>query len=396
MDIFDIAIIGAGPSGCAAALTLAQSGCRVALFEKEIFPRPKICGDGVCDRSVNTLRAISQQYYDEFMLFAEKREMDTTTLVYKNSRFVLNLKNFGYTCKREIFDNFLFSLVQRHAPNISVFQQTAIRRIEKTETGFLLHDTQGNCFETQLLLIANGAKSQIAQQLTGTPYSEKNTGVAVRAYYEGVSGCDEQSTVAERSRSTVTERSRSIELHYKKEYFPGYLWIFPMANGVCNVGFGGAIGKLKTQQKNIQDIMHQWIAGDEELSKRFADARMISPLQGGLIPYHSNSFNCSGTGFMICGDAASLIDPISGGGIGSAMLSGRLAALQAIDCVKTQDFSECATKKYENALKKRIQREMKNRLRIQKAIIRFPFLLNVLSFVGKNQAIFNRIARWYN
>lgn len=390
MKPFDIAIIGAGPSGCAAALTLAQSGCRVALFEKETFPRPKICGDGVCDRSVNTLRAISPQYYDEFMLLAEKREMSSTTLVYKNNRFVLNLKNFGYTCKREIFDNFLFSLVQRHAPHIDVFQQTAIRHIEKTQTGFLLRDTQGNCFETHLLITANGAKSQIAQQLTGIPYSEKNTGVAIRAYYEGVSGCDEQ------SESTVAEHGRSIELHYKKEYFPGYLWIFPMANGVCNVGFGGAIGKLKTQQKTIQEIMHQWIAGDKELSKRFAGARMISPLQGGLIPYNSNSFNCSGNGFMICGDAASLIDPISGGGIGSAMLSGRLAALQAIDCVKTQDFSERATKQYEDALKKRIQREMKNRLRVQKAITRFPFLLNVLSFVGKNQAVFNRIARWYN
>ncbi|MCL2327734.1 MAG: geranylgeranyl reductase family protein [Bacteroidetes bacterium] len=383
---FDIAIIGAGPAGCAAALTLAQSNCRVALFEKETFPRPKICGDGVCDRSVNTLRAISQEYYDEFMQFAEKQTMSSTTFVYKNNRSVLNLKNFGYVCKREFFDNFLFSLVQRNSQNVEVFQQTPVQYFdklsnqEKTEQGFILHDAQGNTYKTYLLIVANGAKSNIAQQLTGEKYSEKENGVAIRAYYEGVSGCDAQ----------------SIELHYKKEYFPGYLWIFPMANGICNVGFGGAIEKLKTQPENIQAIMQQWISGDEELKKRFANARIISPIQGGLVPYNNNVFNCSGEGFMICGDAASLIDPISGGGIGNAMLSGRLAALQAVDCVQTQDFSAQKTKLYEEALKKRIQREIKNRLRIQRAIIRFPFLLNVLSFVSKNQKIFNRIARWYN
>jgi len=380
MNPFDIAIIGAGPAGCAAALSLAQSNCRVALFEKETFPRPKICGDGVCDRSVNVLREISPRYYEEFMHIAEKQTMNSTTLVYKKNRFILNLNNFGYVCKREIFDNFLFSLVQRNAPNIDIFQQTPICCVQKTETGFLLYDKQGRNYETRLLIVANGAKSTIAQQLTGEKFSQKNNGVAIRAYYESVSDCNE----------------RSIELHYKKEYFPGYLWIFPMANGVCNVGFGTSIELLKKNKHTIQELMHQWIADDKELSKRFANARRISPLQGGLIPYNNNTFNCSGEGFMICGDAASLIDPISGGGIGSAMLSGRLAALQAIDCVQTQDFSARQTQLYKQALQKRIQRETKNRLRIQRAIIRFPFLLNVLSFVGKNQKIFNRIARWYN
>ncbi len=380
MKHFDIAIIGAGPAGSTAALTCAQSNCRVALFEKETFPRPKICGDGVCDRSVNTLRAISQEYYNEFMQLAEKQTMSTTTLVHKKNKFTLKLKNFGYVCKREIFDNFLFSLVGRNCPNVEIFQQTPIQKIEKTKTGFLLHDKEGRNYETRLLIVANGAKSHIAQQLTGEKYSEKANGVAVRAYYEGVEDCD----------------ALSIELHYKKEYFPGYFWIFPMTNGICNVGFGGAIEQLKKTDKTMQQTMLQWIENDKELAQRFANARIISSIQGGLVPYNTNMFNCGGEGFMICGDAASLIDPISGGGIGNAMLSGRLAALQAIDCVQKQDFSLQKTKLYEDALKKRIQRETQNRLRIQRAIVRFPFLLNVLSIVAKNQKLFDRIARWYD
>ena len=64
---FDIAIIGAGPAGCSAALTLRNSGCSVALFEKSSFPRNKICGDGVCDRSMNTLKDINPAYFEEFL-----------------------------------------------------------------------------------------------------------------------------------------------------------------------------------------------------------------------------------------------------------------------------------------------------------------------------------------
>ena len=64
---FDIAIIGAGPAGCSAALTLQKTQCKVALFEKSEFPRQKICGDGVCDRSINTLQAINPLYFEEFL-----------------------------------------------------------------------------------------------------------------------------------------------------------------------------------------------------------------------------------------------------------------------------------------------------------------------------------------
>ncbi|MDR2963310.1 MAG: geranylgeranyl reductase family protein [Bacteroidales bacterium] len=380
MNSFDIAILGAGPAGCAAALSLAQTQCRAALFEKEQFPRPKICGDGVCDRSVNVLRAISPQYYNEFLHLAEKQAMHSTLLFYKNNRFELKLKHAGYTCKREMFDNFLFSLVLRNARNVEIFQNCAIQRVEEINGGFVLHNAHGEQFKTRLLIVANGAKSAIAQQLSGKKFSQTNSGVAIRAYYEGVSGCTPQ----------------SIELHYKKEFFPGYLWIFPMAHGECNVGFGTSIDIVKNDSVPMQERLQQWISSDPNLAQRFANARRISPLQGGLVPYNHNSFHCSGEGFMLCGDAASLIDPISGGGIGNAMLSGRLAALQAIDCVKNNDFSAAKTKHYEQRLKKRLHREMKTRLRIQQSILRFPFLLSAVAVLAKSKAIFNRITRWYN
>src|SRR5690606_19953283 len=123
---YDIAIIGAGPSGSTAALALQHANVRVALFEKDEFPRQKICGDGLCDRSINTLRAISETYYNEFIETFSPLPIQKTDLVYKGTHHTLNFKNFGYTCKREDFDAFLFSRIQRDCSNCTIYQNTQI------------------------------------------------------------------------------------------------------------------------------------------------------------------------------------------------------------------------------------------------------------------------------
>ncbi|HOS83534.1 MAG TPA: geranylgeranyl reductase family protein [Bacteroidales bacterium] len=379
MQIFDIVIIGAGPAGCSAALSLQHSGLRVGLFEKDQFPRSKICGDGVCDRSINTLRTINPSYVDEFLKMVPSQCISKTALVYKSHMYTLEFSSFGYTCKRYEFDNFLFSLVQRDCKNVEVFQQNPITRIESSGNGYLLANQSGDVYSASLILIANGAKSTIAQFVTGNVFSKANYGVAIRAYYSGVRGM----------------HADTIELHYKKEYFPGYLWVFPLADGTANVGFGYHMQDAQKFSGTIQELMQQWILTDVHLRERFAHAQMVSPMQGGLIPYNTNTFNCSGNNYMICGDAASLIDPISGGGIGSAMLSGHLAATYAIECCAKHDFSAEATKKYEDHLKKRIQKEIKTRYYIQQKISKHPNVLDILSIIGKNTKLLNRIKRWY-
>src|SRR5690606_11000411 len=100
-----------------------------------------------------------------------------------------------------------------------------------------------------------------------------------------------------------------------------------------NVGFGYHLKDEKKYEDSIQDIFTTWIQNDPKLRERFKNATQISKMQGGLIPYNSNDFSCAGNNYMITGDAASLIDPISGGGIGSAMYSGYAAAQTAISCV---------------------------------------------------------------
>jgi len=375
---FDIAIIGAGPSGCSAALTLRSSQCSIALFEKSEFPRNKICGDGICDRSVNTLKAINPAYFDEFIATQQPLCIRNTELTYKNYTYTVDFKNFGYTCKRRDFDNFLFSLVQRDGKNISIFQNCGIRSVERTSEGMNLIVENGETFFAKIVLVCTGATSKIARELTGSQYDSSKMGVAVRAYYSGVKNLTND----------------TLELHYKKEFFPGYLWIFPLNDGTANVGFGCRIG-AETKQNDIRAVFESWLANDDHLRQRFADATMISPLQGGLVPYNVDEFTCCSDNFCVCGDAANLIDPISGGGIGSAMVSGYFAAQVAEQCIVKNDCSHSATKEYEKMLRQRVEREMHTRYVIQKTIKNHPWTMDVLAFVGKQARLLQKIKSWY-
>lgn len=376
---YDIAIIGAGPAGCAAALTLQHSSCSIALFEKATYPRQKICGDGLCDRTINTLKAISPEYFKEFLKTQESLCVKQTEIVYKQKSYLIDFKSFGYICKRYNFDKFLFSLVQRDCKNTTIFQNCRISDTKKDATGITLIDEMGNEYHSSIVLVCNGASSKIARELTQTNVNNSAMGVAVRGYYSNI----------------LNLQPGIMELHYKKEFFPGYLWIFPLADGTANVGFGCKINNTKLKEKSLKNILESWIKDDEILQKRFSSAKLLTPIQGGLVPYNIGKFDCYGDNFCICGDAAHLIDPISGGGIGSAMLSGHLAAQQAEQCIKEKNCKKSATKLYADKLQKRVEKEMKTRSTIQQIISNHLWLLDLLAFIGRQKWILNKIKNWY-
>jgi geranylgeranyl reductase family protein len=377
IQYFDIAIIGAGPAGCSAALTLQKSKLKVALFEKKVFPREKICGDGVCDRSINTLRAINPHYIDEFLAMQKSSVIDSTRLFYNKKSCVVEAKSFGYICKRYDFDNFLFSLVKRDCQNLRIFQDTEICSVRKESDGLLFSDRKGQNYHAKMVLVCAGAASLLARSLTGKPFEREKMGVAVRAYYKGVK--DLQPT--------------TIELHYKKKYFPGYMWIFPMVDGIANVGFGWHLGQK--YDAKIQDVLTNWIQDDESLRERFAGAKQVGSLQGGWVPYNTKKFDCFGDNYCICGDSAHLVDPIAGGGIGSSMVSGHFAAQVAEKAIKTGDCSANVTKEYSKKLRQRVQSEMKTRYYFQQSITRHKWLMDVLAFVSRRKFLMRIIKNWY-
>ncbi len=360
MKSYDIIIIGAGPAGCAAALSLRDSGLRVALCEREVFPREKICGDGLCDRSINTLRAISDSYYKEFLSELNPLKINKALVYYKNKCHTRGLKSFGYTLKRRDFDQFLFTRVTRDCHNLEVFEKCKINDVKRSGEEMDVISSHLS-LKTKFLIFANGVHSSPANDFPGTNRKKEDNGFAIRSYFKGIQGLQDD----------------GIEMHYKKEYFPGYFWIFPMGNGLANAGFGYHLKHANRFSLSVKDIFQHWINTD--LKHRFVNAEQVAPLKGGLIPYSTNKYQCYGNNYAITGDSASLADPISAGGIGNAMFSGREAALQAIRCFNRNDFSDKITKDYAFALKKRMQREMARRHLMQKTVSNHRWLMDVVA-----------------
>src|SRR3989344_6325271 len=188
--------------------------------------------------------------------------------------------------------------------------------------------------------------------------------VGTRQYYSGVTG--------------MTDR---IEIHLVKSLLPGYFWIFPLEDGKANVGLGMIVKDMNDKKVNLKEAQLREIRDNPLFKDRFKHATALEDVKGWNLPLASHHRKCYGNGFLLLGDAASLIDPLSGEGVGTAMISGKHAARVALSALKTNDFSEKFLKRYDEELWAEIGTEIEANYRLQKLGKRFPFLIDKL--IGK-------------
>ena len=138
-----------------------------------------------------------------------------------------------------------------------------------------------------------------------------------------------------------------IELYYLKDIPYGYLWIFPMANNMCNVGMGLGSNQASKLKFNLVKEFEKIITTDKVLAPRFKDfERMESPKGWGL-PMAGGKRELVGDNYLLLGDAASLINPLNGEGIGSAMVSGWAAAQFAEKALVNNQFDANSMQQYQ-------------------------------------------------
>lgn len=360
INTYDIVIAGAGPAGCTAALALKDGGLNVALLERAQFPRDKVCGDAIPARALKTLQKVDPKLADAFNAFSEKLLTRHTDVVYGKRTLRLHWQIPAYTCARIEFDNHLFHMVRQHTP-VDIYEGTYIEQVTETGEGYQLQDKQGNVFRAKLVIGADGAQSVLAKQLGGYKLDREHHIGSVRAYFKNIGELAEDKT----------------EMYMDKHFQPGYFWIFPIAGGLANVGFGMVSADIASKKVDLKKAFYEFIETVPALKERFTHAEQVGKLEGHSLPLGSRRVVMSGQRFMLCGDAASLIDPITGEGIGNAMLSGRLAALQAIRCFDSGDFSAHAMQRYDNEVWTALGKELGLRTRAQNILRRAPFLLDV-------------------
>jgi len=131
-----------------------------------------------------------------------------------------------------------------------------------------------------------------------------------------------------------------LEIYYFDEkLLPGYGWVFPTGPQTANVGIGLYSRELDRSARKLREILDQFIASVPNVAKRMARARPLGRAIGWPLPVSSAHRRTVFNGAMLCGDAASLVDPLTGEGIFTALVSGRSAGRAALKALSADDAS---------------------------------------------------------
>lgn len=372
---FDLIICGAGPAGSTCALALEDSGLSVALIDKQAFPRDKICGDAVAPYVPNVLETLHPKYKTAFESFKEKEIVTTLRVVAPNQKNIdLKFPREGAISMRMHLDHFLFEHAQQLS-NVTPFIGNAVSEIKRNDHQVEVQLKDGTNLEGKIVIGCDGAQGVVAKNLTDNKIDLKHNSAAVRAYYKNVKGIPD----------------KTFELHYLEDLMPGYFWIFPLPDGFVNVGFGMLSQTISDKKINLRKELNQIIETTPYLKERFSEAELIDAPKGFGLPLGSRKITISGDRFMLCGDAASLIDPLSGEGIGQAMISGRYAAWHAKKCFETQDFSAKNMKAYDKMVYDKLWKEHRMHYFTQRAIANRPWLINGFANIALKNSFVMRL-----
>lgn len=246
--------------------------------------------------------------------------------------------------RRVDFDNFLVEEV-RKSESIDFLEGIAIKELTRLPDadGWELQTEKGDRLACKLLIWAVGANSPLSSNLRTAKHRPKDEFLFVRDYYRNIS---------------FAEKAPTVEIFFVKKPVPLCFCICPVGGGLTNVEIG--ISKIKAQKHklNIRTLLPEIINLHPELKQRFRNATSESSIKGASMMLPSAWPQYSGNGFLLVGDTASSINPVTGYGVGHAMAQGRLAAEVAIKSLLNNNTTAVFLRQYDLAIKKSLGREI--------------------------------------
>jgi geranylgeranyl reductase family protein len=323
MKRYDAIVIGAGPAGSTAARTLAQGGASVLILDRARFPRDKPCGGGV------TLRAASLQ------------DVDLTPVIERTvtgARFSLRLgpafdrrfeKPLTYMTQRSRLDAFLAEAAAQSGAEFH--DGEPVREIDVATNGrrAVTARTATDAYDASTLICADGANGIAARSL-GIP-ARREEAVAL----EGNAGY--------RDGQEEEEWGSLVGLDLGG-LAGGYGWVFPKGEHL-NVGVGAWKYAAFTLRPKLHDLCHRY----------GFDPASLTNLRGHHLPVRVPGSTLARGPVALAGDAAGLVDPLSGEGIHMAFASGRMAGRAALRYL-AGEWNDLST--YQRAVERRLQPEL--------------------------------------
>jgi geranylgeranyl reductase family protein len=347
---FDVIVIGAGPAGSTTAYRLARAGARVCLLDRARFPRDKPCGGGV------TLRAARQLPFSIEPVVEDTVDSLELGLGYRR-RFVRRTDSpLVLMTQRRRLDAYL---AERAAEAGADFRDgakvTAVGRDGRVGLG-------SEELRADAVVGADGANGVAARSIgISTPVH----GVA----FEGNVGHEHVDAARYRGRAVV-------ELGVVPG---GYAWVFPKGDHV-NVGVGGWDSDGPNLRARLRGLCAAY---------GIAEAH-VSELRGHRLPMRGGARRPIDGRVALVGDAAGLVDPLSGDGMYEGFVSGRLAAAAVLDLLagRTSDLES-----YAAAYAEAFARSEAISWRAKRAFDRFPRTAYWLARTPLSWRVFQQVVR---
>jgi geranylgeranyl reductase family protein len=298
MEIFDGAIVGAGPSGSSCAAFCAQAGLNTLILERENFPREKVCGDCLNPSCWPVLRRLELAQPVRDLPHSKLDSVEFIAIDGAKASIDLPDGDDGeISVKRSLFDALL--LQRARDLGADVREGTIVTAL--AHNGNWKIETQtGESFVARTLIGADGRNSTVARLCNLLPHPTRER-VALQAHIP-----------------LPRNFGRRIVLQFLPEGYSGQAPVNETELNLCLVGTPPSISKLR-----------QWANRHFEIS---ADQpwRTITPLTRSPVP-------CARENLLFVGDAARVVEPFTGEGIYYALRSGELAAAAISKIARSED-----------------------------------------------------------
>jgi len=296
-DMWDLVIMGGGPAGAAAALSAVRMrpGLRVLLLDKADFPRDKACGDGIAAHGRDELARLGEPG-----LIDDYRPTPHLTVVSPSGvRVSARAARPNHVVPRMVFDARLVAAAR--AAGVEV-RRHRVRTLDHTGPVAVVDGR----WRARAVVAADGANSAARRLIGLSPAAARHTAIAVRGYAD-VPEADDVQLIA-----------------MQKAGWPAYAWSFPIGDGTANIGFGMLLPRLHATGLPGRQVLHGRLAA-------LLPDRPARDLRAHHLPLSTGRPTPGAGRVLLAGDAASLINPLTGEGIYYALLSGRLAGEAAVE-----------------------------------------------------------------
>jgi geranylgeranyl reductase family protein len=350
-------------------MALAQKGHDVLMLDTKAFPRDKTCGDAIPGGAIEILYELGMKdrikaanfYPAHKMLLSSPNQHEIIAELHKGP-----LGGDSHIVPRYKFDAVLYD----HAIDSGAeFCQSRVSEpiIEDGQVKGVRAKVNGKTQEIRAKVVigADGVTSTIARSLLDYKHEDNHKAVALRAYIED-----------------FEIMPHLVEFYLYKGILPGYAWIFPYGDGKANVGLGMRLDKFRKEENSLEQMLDIFME-IPAIKKRTSSSTSFNGVAKWQLNFGSKwDIQRSFDGALLIGDAAGLINPLTGGGIHNGVISAKLAADAVHEALVNNDLSRASFLEFEAQCTAKMAKSMKSSYLIQRTLLAMPFVVDVLIRFG--------------